>query len=72
MVYYNLKSESHNHPMMWPFKHVDNSKLTTISSLETNKTYVISVLAKTSIGDGPLSEKVEVKTQQGRKYLNEN
>jgi len=31
----------------------------------TNRTYTIAMLAATRIGDGPLSEPVLVKTQQG-------
>ena len=44
--------------------------LTTISNLLTNRTYTISVLAHTQIGDGPLSEAIKVKTQQGGENIN--
>lgn len=50
---------------LWTLHQVDNSQLTTISNLLTNRTYTISVLAYTSVGDGPLSEPIQVRTQQG-------
>ena len=53
---------------LWTLHQVDNSELTTISNLLTNRTYTISVLAYTSVGDGPLSEPIQVKTQQGGMY----
>ncbi len=53
---------------LWTLHQVDNSQLTTISNLLTNRTYTVSVLAYTSVGDGPLSEPIKVKTQQGGMY----
>ena len=55
---------------LWTMVTVDNNnlRLTTISNLEVNQTYTICVLAFTSVGDGPLSETIRVKTQQGGKY----
>ncbi len=53
---------------LWTLHAVDNSQLTTISNLLTNRTYTISVLALTSVGDGPLSEPIQVRTQQGGRH----
>ena len=50
---------------LWTLHQVDNSQLTTISNLLTNQTYTIRMLAYTAIGDGPLSEPTQVRTQQG-------
>ena len=55
------------HPLDHYIK-VDNSQLTTISNLLTNRTYTVSVLAFTAVGDGPLSEPIKVRTQQGGMY----
>lgn len=66
-VYYTLNPEL---PInMWTLHHVDQSRLTTLTNLVTNRTYTISVLAHTVIGDGPLSEHIQVVTQQGGLYL---
>jgi len=54
---------------LWTVHPVDNSQLTTVSNLLTNRTYTISVLASTDIGDGPLSDQIRVKTQQGGKLV---
>ncbi|ELU00302.1 hypothetical protein CAPTEDRAFT_229069 [Capitella teleta] len=50
---------------LWTIHNVDNSRLTTISNLLTNRTYTIRVLAFTDIGVGPLSDAIQVVTQQG-------
>ncbi|XP_051866593.1 receptor-type tyrosine-protein phosphatase F-like [Pristis pectinata] len=50
---------------MWYKHNLDDSHLTTISSLTTGTTYSIQVLAFTSMGDGPPSDIIQVKTQQG-------
>ncbi|XP_078264455.1 protein tyrosine phosphatase receptor type Fa isoform X5 [Rhinoraja longicauda] len=50
---------------MWNKHNLDDSHLTTISSLTTGTTYSIQVLAFTSMGDGPSSNIIQVKTQQG-------
>lgn len=50
---------------LWTLHNVDNSLLTTISGLQTNKTYSFTVMAYTQKGDGPLAEPIKVKTQQG-------
>ena len=49
----------------WESQFVDNNKLTTISDLTPHTIYTIRVEAYTSIGPGPLSAPVQVKTQQG-------
>ena len=53
----------------WESQFVDNNKLTTISDLTPHTIYTIRVEAYTSIGPGPLSAPVQVKTQQGENYL---
>lgn len=45
---------------------VDNSELTTISELTAHAIYTIRVQAFTSMGAGPMSTPVQVKTQQGK------
>jgi hypothetical protein len=45
---------------------VDNSELTTISELTPHAIYTIRVQAFTSMGAGPMSNPVQVKTQQGK------
>lgn len=49
----------------WDSQKVDNNQLTTISELTPHKIYTIKVQAFTSVGPGPLSAPVQVKTQQG-------
>ncbi|CAB3376185.1 Hypothetical predicted protein [Cloeon dipterum] len=49
----------------WNFQMVDNNKLTTISDLAPYTIYTIRVQAYTSVGPGPTSLPVQVKTQQG-------
>lgn len=49
----------------WSFQMVDNNKLTTISDLTPHAIYTIRVQAYTSVGPGPMSAPVQVKTQQG-------
>lgn len=44
---------------------VDNSELTTISELTPHAIYTVRVQAFTSMGAGPMSTPVQVKTQQG-------
>jgi len=50
---------------LWTVHFVEGSRLTTIPNLMTNRTYTLKVLAYTTVGDGPLSEPVQVKMQQG-------
>jgi netrin-G3 ligand len=49
---------------------VDNSELTTISDLTPLAIYTIRVQAFTSMGAGPMSNPVQVKTQQGKCRIN--
>lgn len=50
----------------WESQVVDNNQLTTISELTPHTIYTIRVQAFTSVGPGPLSAPVHVKTQQGK------
>lgn len=52
----------------WDSQMVDDNQLTTISDLTPHTIYTIRVQAFTSVGPGPLSEPVLVKTQQGGKF----
>ncbi|XP_044270220.1 tyrosine-protein phosphatase Lar isoform X6 [Tribolium madens] len=62
-VYYTTNSQL---PMaQWESQVVDNNQLTTISELTPHTIYTIRVQAFTSVGPGPLSAPVHVKTQQG-------
>nr|XP_022917798.1 tyrosine-protein phosphatase Lar isoform X3 [Onthophagus taurus] len=49
----------------WKTQTVDNNRLTTISDLTPHTIYTIRVQGFTSVGPGPLSAPVHVKTQQG-------
>ncbi|XP_075688769.1 receptor-type tyrosine-protein phosphatase F isoform X12 [Rhinoderma darwinii] len=62
-VYYT--TDPHLTFNMWQKHNVVGSLLTTIAGLTTGITYSIRVLAFTSVGDGPPSDMVQVKTQQG-------
>lgn len=53
----------------WDSQMVDNNQLTTISDLKPHTIYTIRVQAFTSVGPGPLSAPVLVKTQQGGQYM---
>lgn len=48
---------------------VDNSELTTISELTPHAIYTVRVQAFTSMGAGPMSTPVQVKTQQGELFF---
>ncbi|XP_053514314.1 receptor-type tyrosine-protein phosphatase S isoform X6 [Artibeus jamaicensis] len=62
-VYYTMEPE---HPVgNWQKHNVDDSLLTTVGSLLEDETYTVRVLAFTSVGDGPLSDPIQVKTQPG-------
>ncbi|CAK9817641.1 Tyrosine-protein phosphatase Lar [Anthophora quadrimaculata] len=62
-VYYTTDP---NRPMAsWKYQMVDNNQLTTLSDLTSHMIYTIRVQALTSVGPGPLSLPVQVKTQQG-------
>lgn len=49
----------------WQTHDTDDSQLTNISSLVPGITYGLRVLAFTSVGDGPLSDLLRIKTQLG-------
>lgn len=49
----------------WTKHNTDDSSLTTISGLTPDITYSLRVLGFTSVGDGPPSDVLQVKTQQG-------
>lgn len=53
----------------WDSQMVDNSELTTISELTPLAIYTVRVQAFTSMGAGPMSTPVKVKTQQGELYV---
>ncbi|XP_058493860.1 protein tyrosine phosphatase receptor type Fa isoform X5 [Solea solea] len=62
-VYY---SSAHDTPLSaWQKHNTDDSHLTTISGLTTDITYSLRVLAFTSVGDGPPSDVLQIKTKQG-------
>ncbi|XP_071292626.1 receptor-type tyrosine-protein phosphatase F isoform X14 [Agelaius tricolor] len=62
-VYYT--TDPHLPLSVWQKHNTDDSHLTTVGSLITGTTYSIRVLAFTSVGDGPPSDIIQVKTQQG-------
>ncbi|XP_022614832.1 receptor-type tyrosine-protein phosphatase F-like isoform X2 [Seriola dumerili] len=62
-VYY---SSAYDSPLnKWQKHNTDDSQLTTISGLTTDITYSLRVLGFTSVGDGPPSDVLQIKTQQG-------
>ncbi|XP_066430540.1 receptor-type tyrosine-protein phosphatase S isoform X10 [Eleutherodactylus coqui] len=62
-VYYTMEPDQ---PVSsWLKYNVDDNLLTTIGNLLEHETYTVRVLAFTSVGDGPLSDPIQVKTQQG-------
>ncbi|KAM6938873.1 protein tyrosine phosphatase receptor type Fa [Lycodopsis pacificus] len=62
-VYY---SPDHDAPLSaWQKHNTDDSQLTTISGLTADITYSLRVLGFTSVGDGPPSDVLQIKTQQG-------
>ncbi|XP_073808619.1 protein tyrosine phosphatase receptor type Fa isoform X7 [Danio rerio] len=62
-VYYT--SDLHFPLSTWQKHNTEDSSLTTISGLVPDITYGLRVLAFTSVGDGPPSDILQVKTQQG-------
>nr|XP_012139449.1 PREDICTED: tyrosine-protein phosphatase Lar isoform X7 [Megachile rotundata] len=62
-VYYTI--DPSQQMASWQYQMVDNSQLTTISDLTPHTIYTIRVQALTSVGPGPLSLPVQIKTQQG-------
>ncbi|XP_030582458.1 protein tyrosine phosphatase receptor type Fa isoform X3 [Archocentrus centrarchus] len=62
-VYY---SSDHEAPLSaWQKHNTDDSHFTTISGLATDITYSLRVLGFTSVGDGPPSDALQIKTRQG-------
>ncbi|CAL8256023.1 unnamed protein product [Merluccius merluccius] len=62
-VYYSTR---HDAPLSsWHRHNTDDGEMTSILGLTTDTTYSIRVLGFTSKGDGPLSDVLLVKTQQG-------
>ncbi|XP_063352638.1 protein tyrosine phosphatase receptor type Fa isoform X2 [Pelmatolapia mariae] len=62
-VYY---SSDHDAPLSaWQKHNTDDSHFTTISGLATDITYSLRVLGFTSVGDGPPSDTLQIKTRQG-------
>ncbi|KZC05677.1 Receptor-type tyrosine-protein phosphatase delta, partial [Dufourea novaeangliae] len=62
-VYYT--TDPNQQMASWQYQMVDNSQLTTVSDLTPHTIYTIRVQALTSVGPGPLSLPVQIKTQQG-------
>ncbi|XP_028855774.1 protein tyrosine phosphatase receptor type Fa isoform X7 [Denticeps clupeoides] len=62
-IYYS--SDMHTPLSTWQKHNTDDSRLTTISGLTPDITYSLRVLGFTSVGDGPPSDILQVKTQQG-------
>uniref|UniRef100_A0A7N8WQA8 Receptor-type tyrosine-protein phosphatase F n=1 Tax=Mastacembelus armatus TaxID=205130 RepID=A0A7N8WQA8_9TELE len=62
-VYY---SSEHDAPLStWQKHNTDDSQLTTISGVTPDITYSLRVLGFTSVGDGPPSDILQIKTKQG-------
>ncbi|XP_075901581.1 protein tyrosine phosphatase receptor type Fa [Nelusetta ayraudi] len=62
-VYYTSESDA---PLSaWQKHNTDDSQLTTVSELTADITYSLRVLGFTSVGDGPPSDLLQIKTQQG-------
>lgn len=62
-VYYTTNPDL---PMSsWNSRFIDTNSLTTIGDLTPLTIYTIRVQAFTSVGPGPLSAPVQIKTQQG-------
>ncbi|XP_058886192.1 receptor-type tyrosine-protein phosphatase delta-like isoform X17 [Acipenser ruthenus] len=62
-VYYTM--EPSQHVNNWQKHNVGDTHITTISGLTPQKTYHVKVLAFTSVGDGPLSNDIQVITKTG-------
>ncbi|KAM4575308.1 protein tyrosine phosphatase receptor type Fa isoform 1-T1 [Fundulus diaphanus] len=62
-IYYS--SEPNNPLSAWQIHNINDSKFTSISGLTPNTTYSLRVLGFTSVGDGPMSDVLQIKTQQG-------
>lgn len=63
-IYYS--SEATSNPFsQWQLHNTNDSKFTTISDLTPDMTYSLRMLGFTSVGDGPLSDVLQIKTQLG-------
>ncbi|NXO05323.1 PTPRD phosphatase, partial [Rhinopomastus cyanomelas] len=62
-VYYTMDPTQHVNS--WMKHNVADSHITTIGNLVPQKAYSVKVLAFTSVGDGPLSNDIQVITQTG-------
>ncbi|XP_010789493.1 receptor-type tyrosine-protein phosphatase delta isoform X17 [Notothenia coriiceps] len=62
-VYYTLDSTQHVN--LWEKQIVREANFATIQGLIPNKTYYIRVLAYTSVGDGPLSNDIQIIAKTG-------
>ncbi|KAM4739996.1 protein tyrosine phosphatase receptor type Fa, partial [Anableps anableps] len=62
-IYYS--SEPNNPISTWQIHNINDSKFTSISGLTPNITYSLRMLGFTAVGDGPLSDVLQIKTQQG-------
>lgn len=62
-IYYS--SEPNSPLSTWQKKNTNDTKITSISGLTPNITYSFKILGFTSVGDGPLSDVLQIKTQQG-------
>ncbi|XP_053248704.1 receptor-type tyrosine-protein phosphatase F isoform X4 [Podarcis raffonei] len=62
-VYYTI--DPHLPLSKWQKHNTDDHHLTTVGSLINGATYSIRVLAFTSVGDGPPSDAIQIKAQQG-------
>ena len=55
----------------WQIHNVQDSVITTIQNLVTSETYTIQDLAFTSVGDGPLSQDLQITAKTGGKRQEE-
>ncbi|XP_063311679.1 receptor-type tyrosine-protein phosphatase S isoform X8 [Pelobates fuscus] len=62
-VYYTMEPDQT--VSNWLKHNVVDNFLTSVTSLLEHETYTVRVLAYTSVGDGPLSDPIQVKTQPG-------
>ncbi|XP_076293559.1 tyrosine-protein phosphatase Lar isoform X3 [Lasioglossum baleicum] len=62
-VYYTTDSDQQM--ASWAYQMVDSNQLTTVADLKPHIIYTFRVQALTSVGPGPLSSPVQIKTQQG-------
>ncbi|MEQ2301099.1 hypothetical protein AMECASPLE_032555, partial [Ameca splendens] len=62
-IYYS--SEPNDPLSSWQTHNINDSKFTSITGLMPNITYSLRMLGFTSMGEGPLSDVLQIKTQQG-------